>query len=552
MGKTDFLIIGSGIAGLSLAIKLATIGHVTVVTKKDVQNTATNWAQGGIACVSGPDDSFDLHEYDTLRAGDGLSHEEIVRIIVEGGPDRIKELAALGLKFSIGPDNPDSYDLGKEGGHSRRRVVHAGDITGRAIQKTLTERASNNPNIEILEHHIAVDLITEGKIRPVSTKKSVGLSSHMSSNDERCLGAYVLDASTGVIHTILAPATILATGGAGKVYLYTTNPDVATGDGIAMAYRAGARVANLEFVQFHPTCLYHPQKRNFLISEALRGEGARLIDWNGKPFMEKYAPTLKELANRDVVARAIDTELKKSGKEHVYLDISHRDPDFVRRRFPNIYETCLKLGIDITKEPIPVVPAAHYMCGGVVTNKYGETDLRGLFAIGETACTGLHGANRLASNSLLEGLVMAHQTFSKISATLPTLKKEGFPSVPPWNPGGAVDMDEAILISHNWDEIRRLMWNYVGIVRSAKRLGLAGQRIKPILKEINQHYWDYILTSDFVELRNIAQVADLIIMAATARLESRGGHFMLDAPEKDDWNWRRDTILRRAKNDPML
>ncbi|MGC9022671.1 MAG: L-aspartate oxidase, partial [Dissulfurimicrobium sp.] len=297
---------------------------------------------------------------------------------------------------------------------------------------------------------------------------------------------------------------------------------------------------------------YHPQKKNFLISEALRGEGARLIDWYGVPFMEKYAPVLKELANRDVVARAIDIELKKSGKEHVYLDISHRDPDFVRRRFPNIYETCLKLGIDITREPIPVVPAAHYMCGGVVTNRYGETDLKGLFAVGETACTGLHGANRLASNSLLEGLVMSHQAFLRISATFQTLKKMDSISVPPWDPGGAVDMDEAILVSHNWDEIRRLMWNYVGIVRSAKRLRLAGQRIKPILREINQHYWDYILTSDFVELRNIAQVADLIIMAASARFESRGGHFILDNQEKDDWNWRRDTILRRSKGDPSL
>ncbi|MGQ9499444.1 MAG: L-aspartate oxidase [Dissulfurimicrobium sp.] len=546
---TDFLIIGSGIAGLSLAIKLATIGHVTVVTKKDVQNTATNWAQGGIACVLGPDDSFDLHEYDTLKAGDGLSHEEIVRIIVESGPERIKELAAIGLKFSRDMDCPDSYDLGKEGGHSRRRIVHTGDITGRAIQKILTERALANPNIDILEYHIAVDLITEGKIRLGSMEKSAELPPRLSLDGERCLGAYVLDASTGVIHTILAYATVLATGGAGKVYLYTTNPDVATGDGIAMAYRAGARIANLEFVQFHPTCLYHPQKRNFLISEALRGEGARLIDWNGKPFMEKYSPVLKELANRDIVARAIDTELKKSGKEHVYLDISHRDPDFVRNRFPNIYETCLKLGIDITREPIPVVPAAHYMCGGVVTNRYGETDLKGLFAIGETACTGLHGANRLASNSLLEGLVMAHHAFLRIADTLPVLKKRPFSSIPPWNPGGAVDMDEEILISHNWDEIRRLMWNYVGIVRSVKRLSLAGERIKPILKEINQHYWDYILTSDFVELRNIAQVAELIIRAATARIESRGGHFMLDFPEKDDWNWRRDTILKRTETD---
>lgn len=537
------MIMGSGIAGLSLALKLSTMGRVTVITKKKVHNTATNWAQGGIAGVLGPDDAFDLHEYDTLKAGAGLSHEEIVRMIVESGPERIRELAVLGLGFSMDQDHPGMYDLGKEGGHSRRRVAHAGDFTGRAIQKTLEEHASSDPRIEILEHRIAVDIITGGKINAHSKEKE----------GDRCLGAYVLDAQTGVIHTILAPVTVLATGGAGKVYLYTTNPDVATGDGIAMAYRAGARIANPEFVQFHPTCLYHPQKRSFLISEALRGEGARLLDWHGKSFMERYDPVLKDLATRDVVARAIDSELKKSGKEHVYLDISHREPDFVRRRFPNIHQTCLSLGIDITREPIPVVPAAHYMCGGVITNRYGEViELNGLFAAGETACTGLHGANRLASNSLLEGLVMAHQAFLKIKDSFQFLRKMPIPPVPPWNRGGAVDMDEAVLISHNWDEIRRLMWNYVGIVRSARRLRLASQRIIPILQEIRQHYWDYILTSDFVELRNIAQVAELIIRAASARIESRGGHFILDNREKDDWNWRRDTILKREEDGHVL
>ncbi|MDA8163166.1 MAG: L-aspartate oxidase [Desulfobacteraceae bacterium] len=541
--KTDFLVIGSGIAGLSLALKLSTIGRVAVITKKKVSDTATNWAQGGIAGVFRPDDSPDLHEYDTLKAGAGLCHEDIVRMIVENGPERIRELSALGLEFSMDQDQPDIYDLGKEGGHSRRRIAHAGDFTGMAIQKTLESCVSSDRRIEVFERHIAVDIITEGKISAHGAEKG----------GERCLGAYVLNAQTGAIRTILAPVTILATGGAGKVYLYTTNPDVATGDGIAMAYRAGARIANPEFVQFHPTCLYHPQKRNFLISEALRGEGAKLLDWYGRPFMERYDPVLKDLATRDVVARAIDSELKKSGKEHVYLDISHRDPDFVRRRFPNIHGTCLGLGIDITKEPIPVVPAAHYMCGGVVTNSHGEVvELKGLFAAGETACTGLHGANRLASNSLLEGLVMAHQAFLRIKESFQSFKKRPVPPVPPWNPGGAVDMDEAVLVSHNWDEIRRLMWNYVGIVRSARRLKLAGQRLTPILQEIRQHYWDYILTSDFIELRNIAQVAELIIRAASARLESRGGHFILDNPGKDDWTWRRDTILKREKDGCIL
>ncbi|NIA08397.1 MAG: L-aspartate oxidase [Nitrospiraceae bacterium] len=535
--KTDFLIIGSGIAGLSLAVKLAPLGHVTVVTKKSKSDTATNLAQGGVACVFGPDDSFDLHRQDTLFAGDGLSHEGVVDMIVRQGPDRIRELIDLGVPFNRDPDDPDLLDLGKEGEHSRRRIVHAEDFTGRAIQKTLGNKVSQLPSVEVLENHIAVDLITENKI-----KKSLSDSTQKG----RCLGAYILDVDTGVIDTFLAPITALATGGAGKVYLYTSNPDVAAGAGIAMAYRAGARVANLEFVQFHPTCLYHPEAKNFLISEALRGEGARLLDPEFHPFMEKYDPERKELAGRDVVARAIDTELKNSGKECVYLDISHRSADFIQERFPNIYRACLQYGIDITKEPIPVVPAAHYMCGGVVTDKYGETDLKGLFALGETACTGLHGANRLASNSLLEGLVMAHQAFLRTKEIFPELKLRALPHVPPWDIGGAVDMKEAILISHNWDVIRRLMWDYVGIVRSTKRLGLARERLVPILDEINRHYWDYTLTRDFIELRNLAQVAELIVVAASRRKESRGGHFTLDYPYKDDWNWRRDTILQKV------
>ncbi len=534
---TDILIIGSGIAGLSLALKAARLGRVTVITKKGAEDTATDLAQGGIACVSGPDDDFEYHIYDTLRAGDGLCHEEAVRLIVEDGPERVKELEGLGVPFTRGTDG--RLDLGREGGHSRRRIVHVEDFTGRAIQKALIQRAVEEPNINLLEGHVAVDLITKGKITPSSKKTA---------KRERCLGAYVLDVTSGSISRFLAPITVLATGGAGKVYLYTSNPDVASGAGIAMAYRAGARIANLEFVQFHPTCLYHPRAKNFLISEALRGEGARLLDYRGRPFMERYDPERRELSSRDIVARAIDMELKKSGKEHVFLDITHRGSDFITKRFPNIYRVCLDLGIDITTEPIPVVPAAHYMCGGVVTSTFGETDLTGLFAIGETACTGLHGANRLASNSLLEGLVMAHRVFVRAGRILEELKGTASPQVPAWDTGGAIDMDEAVLISHNWDGIRRLMWNYVGIVRNDKRLALARQHLEPILSEIRRHYWDYLITRDFIELRNLAQTAELIIEAASERKESRGGHFTLDYPRKDDWRWRRDTIIHRQGN----
>jgi len=537
--KTDFLVVGSGIAGLSLAINLARKGSVLVVTKKNRSDTATRLAQGGIASVLGPDDDFVFHEYDTILAGDGLCHEGVVRAIVREGPERIRELEKMGVKFARRPDG--SYDLGKEGGHSKRRVAHSGDFTGLEIQKALVDKASSHPNIDILEDFVVVDLLTTCKIK-CSPKEDATCPC----SQDRCLGAYVLDATTGKIHAILADITFLATGGAGKVYLYTSNPDVATGDGIAISYRAGVRIANLEFVQFHPTLLYHSKAKNFLISEALRGEGARLIDWQGRPFMEKYDPVRRELAGRDVVARAIDAELKKTGKECVYLDISHRPADFIKNRFPNIYKICLKFGIDITKEPIPVVPAAHYMCGGVVTDVWGQTDLPGLFALGETACTGFHGANRLASNSLLEGLVMGYRAAKCALELHEDLKVHPSVQVPPWDTGGAVDMEEAVLISHNWDVIRRLMWNYVGIVRSSKRLWLAAQRLKPILEEINQHYWDYIITRDFLELRNLAMTAGLIIEAASMRRESRGGHFILDHPEKDDWNWRRDTLLQRS------
>jgi L-aspartate oxidase len=540
MRDIDFLIIGSGIAGLSAAIKLAKSGRVTILTKKTATDTATIYAQGGVACVVSDNDTFDLHELDTIRAGDGLSHEDVVNHVVTSGPERIHELQKFGIEFSTYMGDPNHLDLGREGGHSRRRVLHIQDITGQGLEKTLYDRAISEPNITILEYHIAVDLIRESKI----DGKDINDPGH-----ERILGAYVLDVKNNIIITFLSPVVILATGGAGKVYLYTSNPDIASGDGIALAYRAGARVANLEFVQFHPTCLYHPLAKNFLISEALRGEGAMLLDKRGNRFMEKYSQ-MKEMANRDIVSRAIDMELKKSGDDCVFLDITHKSPDFVITRFPQIHQTCLKFGIDITKELIPVVPAAHYMCGGVVTNIWGETDIKGLFALGETACTGLHGANRLPSNSLLEGVVFPHQTFLRLSdkeylADILKNFDKVSQKVRVWDKGIAVDLQEAVIVSHNWDIIRRLMWNYVGIVRSNKRLELALQRIKPILEEIDSHYWEYILTSDFTELRNLALVAKLIIQSAFLRKESRGCHFNQDYPAKDDWNWRRDTVLSK-------
>jgi len=537
--ETDFLIIGSGIAGLSLALKLADLGRVIVATKKGKSDTATRLAQGGIACVSSSDDSFELHIQDTLRSGDGICHEETVELVVREARDRIAGLENLGVHFERNHDG--SYSLHQEGGHSRRRIVHCKDYTGLEIQNVLTERAMENPNIEILEDYIAVDLITESKIQGLQ-----GDTTRL--KQDRCIGCYLLDVTTGTIYTVLAGFTVLATGGAGKVYLYTSNPDVATGDGIAIAYRAGARIANVEFVQFHPTCLFHPRAKNFLISEALRGDGARLLNVKGERFMERYCPETMELSGRDVVARAIDSELKRTGDDCVFLDITHKPREFIEERFPNIYSTCLKLGIDITTEPIPVVPAAHYMCGGVVTDRFGRTDIACLYAAGETACTGLHGANRLASNSLLEGLVMAEQIFRHIQQ-IGSLKpsRSLLSGVPDWDTRGAVDLKEGVLISHNWDGIRRLMWNYVGIVRNEKRLMLAKKRLRPILEEIEQHYWEYILTRDFVELRNLAQVAELIIEAASMRKESRGGHYNEDFPSKDDWNWRRDTVLQRLK-----
>ncbi len=534
---SDFLVIGTGLAGLSYALKVAPHGTVNVITKKDIMETSTRQAQGGIAAVLSPDDSFDLHIQDTLAAGDGLCHRDTVELVVRQGPERIRELISLGAHFDQAGDNQVGYHLTREGGHSCRRIIHAHDMTGQEVESILVARVLEQPNISVFEHHIAVDLVTRYKL--------VRRGAVVTNAEEYVLGAYVLDTRTGHVNTFVAPIILLATGGAGKVYLYTSNPDIATGDGVAIAYRAGASIGNMEFIQFHPTCLYHPQAKNFLISEAVRGEGGILIDKHGNPFMAKYHP-MKDLACRDIVARAIDTELKKSGDDCVFLDISHKPKDFVKARFPGIYQRCLELGIDITTQPIPVVPAAHYTCGGVVTDLLGRTSILNLYAVGEVAMTGLHGANRLASNSLLEALVFSHQAARHSIEMLPQIPKKKLSEVPPWDPSGAVDSDENVVVSQNWDEIRRFMWNYVGIVRSNKRLQRARKRIDLIQQEINEYYWNFLITSDLVELRNIATVADLIITCAMQRQESRGLHYTLDYPEKDDVNWCHDTIIRAS------
>jgi len=534
--STDFLIIGTGISGLSFALKAAKIGKVTIVTKKAKVDTATNLAQGGIAAVLSEEDSFDLHIKDTLRSGAGLCKEEVVRMVVENGPDRVQELLDIGVHFKTRTHDTPLLDLGREGGHSARRIAHALDLTGREIENALLQKVAETPNIRLLENHLAVDLLIGSK---------AGVKPSENRFDDLCLGAYVLDRESGTIDNWRAKVTILCSGGCGKVYLYTTNPDIATGDGIAMAYRAGARVANLEFVQFHPTCLYHPKAKNFLISEAVRGEGGRLIDEKGFHFMEKYDPR-GDLATRDTVARAIDTEMKGSGDDCVYLDISHKDADFIKSRFPNIYQTCFSYGIDITKEPIPVVPAAHYMCGGVLTDMWGRTNIENLFALGETACTGLHGGNRLASNSLLEAVVFAHQAYLVCDQEKDIILGTPFHDSPEWSTGKARMINENVLITHNWDQIRRLMWNYVGIVRSEKRLNLVKKRLAPILREIAQHFRDYFLTPDLVELRNIALVAELIVQSSIHRKESRGLHAITEYPAQDDKNWLHDTILSRS------
>jgi L-aspartate oxidase len=535
----DFLVIGSGIAGLTFALKVAKVGSVAIITKKERAESNTNYAQGGIAAVMAKDDSLELHVRDTLNAGAGLCKEDVVRTIVSEGPALVRELIELGVKFTEaensdrsrkGAPTTSEFDLGREGGHSKRRVLHAGDITGREIERALLAAVAAEKKIAVFEEMLAIDLITSQKLGGTGAN--------------RCLGCYAFDEKRHEVNVFAANLTLLATGGSGKVYLYTSNPDIASGDGVAMAYRAGASVANMEFVQFHPTCLYHPKAKSFLISEAVRGEGAVLRGPDGEAFMKRYHP-MADLAPRDIVARAIDAEMKKTGAEYVSLDISHKDAEFVMKRFPNIYARCLELGYNMTKEPLPVVPAAHYQCGGVVTNVDGETDIRGLVAAGEVACTGLHGANRLASNSLLEALVLAHRAAEKALQKKPEDRNQKS-ELPAWESGSAANPDELVVVTHNWDEIRRCMWDYVGIVRTDKRLLRARARIQNLQREINQFYWDYKVTPDLIELRNLALMAELIVESALLRKESRGLHYTLDYPEHDDAHWQHDTVLRKA------
>ena len=520
--ETDYLVLGSGIAGLSFALHAAEHGRVVIATKRATHESNTHYAQGGIAAVLDPEDSFESHIADTLTVGEGLCHPDIVALCVREGPAVVRELAD---KFGVNFDRDGTlFALAREGGHSARRVAHTKDSTGRAIEQALVSAARQHAKITILPEHMAVDLLQLGRY----------------GGPEGCFGAYLLDQKSGQVKTVVARATVLATGGAGKVYLYTTNPDVATADGVAMAYRAGASVANMEFFQFHPTCLFHPQAKSFLISEALRGEGGVLKLRSGETFMERYHP-LKSLAPRDVTARAIDAELKRSGDDFVLLDMTHLDSAFLVERFPAIYERCLHFGIDLRSEPIPVVPAAHYLCGGVVVDEHGRTTVPNLYAVGEVAMTGLHGACRLASNSLLEGAVFGRRAAADAQhATMTTP-----PHVTPWYPGAATSSDEAVVISQNWDEVRRLMWNYVGIVRTDKRLERARRRIELVRSEIREYYWNFQVIGDLLELRNLALTAHLTIESARRRKESRGLHYNADYPHKNDL-YCRDTVLRRG------
>ncbi len=545
------LILGTGIAGLFAALKFSRFAKVTLVAKSDAAEGSTRWAQGGIASVWSKTDSFDEHIEDTLIAGAGLCHLDAVKVCVTEGPDRVRELIEFGVKFTEKEgltrrdqmDPTEVFDLHREGGHSQRRILHSDDLTGLAIETALLDQVRKHPRITLLENHVAIDLILQSKLRgkPSLIQKS-----------DRVLGAYILNSQTGQIHPLQGDVTLLATGGAGKVYLYTSNPDTATGDGIAMAYRAGAQVANLEFMQFHPTCLYHPSARTFLITEALRGEGAVLRTLSGEEFMPKHHP-LGSLAPRDIVARAIDIEMKRTGDKHVWLDTTAIAEHELKKKFPNIYETCLSLGIDITRQFIPVVPAAHYTCGGVLADLNGKTTLPGLYAIGEVACTGLHGANRLASNSLLEGIVFAHRAALDVEKhfkkAVKSEKKDRFEEkasrarLPEWDTGLAVPLEERIDIAASWQEVRTLMWNYVGIVRSNRRLHKAKRRLELIRKEVDSHYWNYLLDRDLIELRNLISVAELIVRCALQRRESRGLHFTVDYPTRDDRRFLKDSIL---------
>ncbi|MDX9738048.1 MAG: L-aspartate oxidase [Azonexus sp.] len=519
----DVLIIGSGLAGQAAALRLADQHRVALISKRKLEDSASGWAQGGIAAVLDTQDSIDAHIHDTFVAGAWLNDEKATRFVVENGRRAINWLIEQGVPFT---KDETGYHLTREGGHSARRVIHVADATGAAVQKTLTAKVRSHPNIRIFEDHIAVDLITG---------KHLGRS-----DDNRCYGAYVLDDNSGEVHTFAASNTLLGTGGAGKVYLFTTNPDTSTGDGIAMAWRAGCRVSNMEFIQFHPTCLYHPNAKSFLISEAVRGEGGLLKLPDGSRFMPEHDERA-ELAPRDIVARAIDFEIKKHGLDCVYLDISHKGEAFIREHFPNIHARCLELGIDITRDPIPVVPAAHYTCGGVVCDLTGRTDVAGLYVAGETSCTGLHGANRLASNSLLECLVFAEAAVNDILAQTPAV----LPQLPEWDASRVTDADEEVVISHNWDELRRSMWNYVGIVRTTKRLQRALHRVHLLHSEINEFYSHFRVTHDLIELRNLVLTAELIIRCALLRKESRGLHYSRDYP--DVLKKARSTVLKPAR-----
>jgi L-aspartate oxidase len=597
--RSDFLVVGAGLAGLDFALQVAEHGTVVVLCKGEPTLSNTAWAQGGIATVWDDRDSLDAHVQDTLQAGAFLSEEARVRDILADGPASVRQLIDWDVRFTRdgepgteeeggsgrgpggdgdgdgggagasaagGAARDSDYHLTREGGHSLRRILHAGDMTGAEIQRALVARAMAHPKIRLLPQHVAVDLVTERKVARHIAKRRLGLKGPevehrygpggpegwMPGRRDRCLGVYALDERAGRVGVFAAPVTLLATGGAGKVYRFTSNPDLATGDGMAMAWRAGAVMANMEFVQFHPTCLYSPKARTFLVSEALRGEGGILRLPDGTPFMDAVH-AMGSLAPRDIVAREIDAQLKRRGLECVYLDLSHKDPDFVRNRFPGIDAMLRSVGIDMTKEPIPVVPAAHYFCGGVLVDRDGRTGIGGLLAAGEVSCTGLHGANRLASNSLLEAAVFARRAAAVASDELAEARAAGAASagtggaseIPPWDSGNARDPDELVVVTHTWDEIRRLMWNYVGIVRTDRRLLRAQARIEMIAAEIQNYYWDFKISRDLVELRNIVTVAEIVVRSALGRRESRGLHWNTDCPERDDANWRRDTLLRR-------
>ena len=530
----DVLVLGSGIGGLTFALEMADHAQVVVATKRDAPESNTRYAQGGIAAVLGQDDSFEMHVADTLSAGAGLCHRDVVELCVRSGPEAVRWLVEQGVSFTRAhQDTKAVFDLGREAGHSSRRVVHAEDFTGQEIERALLEQAQSHPNITILENRMGLDLCRHPDGEPLVR------------------GAYLMHRETGQIEVVAARATVLATGGSGKVYLYTSNPDVATGDGVAMAWRAGARVANLEFFQFHPTCLYHPKIKSFLISEALRGEGGILRRVDGTAFMGAYHPA-RELAPRDVVARAIDHEMKRTGDDHVLLDMTHLDPDFLEHRFPHIFATCLQYGIDMRRDPIPVVPAAHYQCGGVVTDTCGRTLLRGLYAVGEVAATGLHGANRLASNSLLEAVVFARRGAADLKARLGDLPEPVEMEPPGWMTRGAAPETESVVVSQDWDEVRRLMWNYVGIVRSNRRLFGARRRLDLITQEVRDYVLTAPLTPDLAELRNLLTVARLIVECALWRSESRGLHYNVDYPDTDDERFLRDTVLWAGRGSRQL